>query len=209
MTNVVELLCEIRDQLESLNSDKYESGGVYTVGGAIGNYVLRSPYNTECEYMVIGSALAAASGNGVVVVSNNNPSLQLGLSNSFGQILAGGQESNGFEGLVMPVSATINTNMAVDYWMPLGRGANIYIYITGASCYAYIALRRMLDRYIPMAPRAKPATHSFPVSGAPGRVYSGVPAGQESALGVRYPTEGQPYPLEPDFPGNSARRRLR
>lgn len=35
-----------------LNSDEYESGGIWTVGGPAGNYLIRSPFNTECEWAV-------------------------------------------------------------------------------------------------------------------------------------------------------------
>lgn len=36
----------------SINSDKYEPGGIWTVGGPAGTYTLHTPYNTECEWSI-------------------------------------------------------------------------------------------------------------------------------------------------------------
>lgn len=37
-----------------LSSDEYESGGIYTIGGPVGQYLLRSPFNSECEWTPYG-----------------------------------------------------------------------------------------------------------------------------------------------------------
>lgn len=48
---VLSLLAEIRDISDS---DRYEAGPIKTVGGPTGGYEIRSPYNTECEWAVVG-----------------------------------------------------------------------------------------------------------------------------------------------------------
>lgn len=149
--------------LDRLESDEYESGAIYTVGGPPGTYQLHSPYNTECEYLVIGAALAAISGNGMVVVSNNNPGLQLALGQTFGAATQG-SDNTAFEGVALPTGTQVTPTMAIDHWQPLARGGNLYIYVTTTASYAYIALRRKLERYIPEMPRMYPQTHSQPQS---------------------------------------------
>lgn len=49
------------------HAEGYESGGIRTVGGVTGNYLVRSPFNTECEFAVLyaggqGPANAAVAG---------------------------------------------------------------------------------------------------------------------------------------------------
>lgn len=45
------MLTDIRDISDS---DRYEPGPIKTVGGPTGGYAIRSPYNTECEWAVVG-----------------------------------------------------------------------------------------------------------------------------------------------------------
>jgi hypothetical protein len=45
---------------DTLSSDQYEPGPIKTVGGISGSYIVRSPYNTECEW-----AIAAVVNSGV------------------------------------------------------------------------------------------------------------------------------------------------
>lgn len=198
-----DLLLRIANRLDS---DEYEQGGIYTLGGPAGLYQLRSPYNTECEYLVIGAYLAAVSGNGVVVVSNNNAGLNtFSLGQSLGSSTNGSDMNNAFDGVVLPTSATINSLIAVDHWQPMGRGASIYVYVTGTASYALIALKRRLDRspVYANAPRiGYPHTHTQRQST---RYQRSLPAMSPMALGAesRYPVPGgKPYShdVSPDNP---------
>lgn len=173
--------------LDRLESDEYESGPIYTVGGGPGTYQLRSPYNTECEYLPVGAQLAATSGNGLVVITNNNAGMNtFTLGTSLGLVSSGSDMNNAFEGIVLPTSTTQSPLMAVDHWQPLGRGAALYIYVTGTASYAYIALRRRIDKYIPQMERMFPKTHSSPQSR---RALRQLPAASNFAAGFesQYP----------------------
>jgi hypothetical protein len=185
--NAVHLLSCILDKLES---DEYEAGGIYTIGGPPGQYMLKSPYNTECEYLIVGAYLAATSGNGAVAISAANPSItQLSLGQSFGAAAQGSEGSNPFEGVFLPTSATINSLIAVDHWQPLGKGVIIYAQVFTTASYAIIAMRRKLERYIPEQPRLKPHTHSLPVSRRPMRV---LPAESPQVAGYHAQYAGGP-----------------
>ena len=321
--------------LQRLNSDEYESLGLYTIGGPPGNYQLRSPVNTEVEYLVVGAYLATTTSNangevtatlltnnqtsnanftsadipvgqytvldldivftsftggtspsitynlarkdsfgnyniiwssgaktaafttslsvgigaaagsapaandatvgvdfgdtvqvswtiagaptsitqattlkgkgpfvsaapqGMVVVTNNNPITNFSLGQSLGASSAGSDMNNALEGVVLPTTSTINSLIAVDYWMPTGRGANIYVLVTGTASYALIAVRRKLERYIPVRQRAYPHTHSHP---APRRWERILPAESTQVAGFesQYPAPGgKPYQHQP------------
>jgi len=174
--------------LDRLESDEYESGPVYTIGGGPGTYQLHSPYNTECEFLVVGAVLAATSGNGLIVITNNNAGMNtFTLGTNLGLASSGGDMNNAFEGVVIPTSTTASPVLAIDHWMPLGRGANVFAYVTGTASYAYIAIRRKLDRYIPEMQRDYPKTHSQPQSR---RALRQLPAMSPMAAGweSRYPT---------------------
>lgn len=144
-----------------LSSDEYEQGPILTVGGVAGLYVARSPFNTECEYMVIGALMAATSGNGSIVISGSNPAI-IAPTGTYG-LASGGEDNNAFDGYLLPVSAT-QSPVLVEHWQPLGRGLNVNVLVSGTSAFALIAFRRKLDRAIPAPPRAKPHTHSLPQS---------------------------------------------
>lgn len=197
-----EQLILLQKIVASLDSDRYENGGIYTIGGAPGVYQLRSPYNTECEYMVLGAVLAATSGNGLVVISNNNNALSnLSLGQSFGG--SGFSDNTAFEGIVLPTGASSNSIIAVEHWQPLGRGANIYVFVSTTASYAYIALRRRLDRAIPNTPRPTPHTHSLPAPRRHQRILAATgPMGQ--GFDDRYQRGMVPYVHQPPGPEDPA-----
>jgi hypothetical protein len=66
--HIENLLQHILDRLES---DEYEPGPIKTVGGITSSYIVRSPYNTECEWAVIGTLgnLSSTLGEGTRVIS--------------------------------------------------------------------------------------------------------------------------------------------
>lgn len=150
-----------------LSSDDYENGSVVTIGGGSGNYMVKSPYNTECEFTVLGAF--ATTGAGIVVLSSSNSSLSLPSltgTTSYGLVSAGGEGNNVFEGYVLPISST-QSPVLIDHWQPLGKGVYIYANISTAvntSAFVMVAFRRKLDRAIPNAPLRKPHTHSQPTS---------------------------------------------
>jgi hypothetical protein len=140
-----------------LKSDEYEQGPVVTVGGGANLYLARSPYNTECEFMVIAALMAASSGNGSIVISSTNPAITAPGGN-FG-LASGGMDNNMFDGYILPVSTT-QSPVLLEHWQPLGRGANVNVLVSGVSAFAIIAFRRKLDRAIPAPPRRQPHSHS-------------------------------------------------
>ena len=158
-------LLEILQAIETrLSSDDYEQGQILTVGGNSGLYLLRSPYNTECEYAIIS---VSASGTGFAIVSQSNgiavPDItgatQYGLASS-------GGDSNPIEGLLINAS-TNSSKQPPLFWQPLGRGINLYVAINAQATFATfisVAFRRKLNRYIGKPPIRKPGTHSHPTS---------------------------------------------
>ncbi len=145
------LLTRILTQLES---DEYEYGGYFTVGGPTGTYQVRSPYNTECEYAVVG---CGGGGAGQALVAVNDPSVTL--PDNAGAVsygLAGrGDSGNAIPGLLMYIVPDGNCPVA-PIWNSLPQPGNVYIATnmgSGHSLYVTVAFRRKLDRYIPALPR--------------------------------------------------------
>lgn len=149
--------------------EKYESLGVYTIGGTTGSYVLRSPVNTELEYCVTGAFVNA--GSGFVALNAGNPTLLQMTTGVQVLGLAGGADNNAFEGLFIFLSATQNY-LPPEIWIPLGRGANINVAMTisGGSAFLTIALRRSLTRVIPQIPKKPRSTHT-PLSAKRARTF--------------------------------------
>jgi hypothetical protein len=159
--NLLAILQSIENRL---NSDEYEAGPILTVGGNTNLYLIRSPFNTECEYAIIS---VSASGTGFAIVSQSNGinipdtsgATQYGLAST-------GGDSNPIEGLLINAS-TNSSKQPPLFWQPLGRGINLYVAITAQATFATfisIAFRRKLNRYIPEPPIRKPNTHSHPTS---------------------------------------------
>lgn len=146
-----------------LNSDEYEYGGFWTVGGPTGLYAIHSPYNTECEWAPI--SFCALTGRGIVVVSSaNNDQLSLPGDGSVSiGLFSGGADNNALEAFVS-VQAANNGEPFVPTWQPLGRGASLFVSISMASGaqsgYFCAGFRRKLDRAIPAPPRRDAHTHS-------------------------------------------------
>lgn len=145
--------------------ENYESGGVFTVGGGGANspYVIKSPWNTECEYCVMAASAYGSNASGQVVISTANNAAGNFLSGTapvFGS-LSNGSEGNAFEGYYFPISLTQTYN-PVEIWNPMGRGIALYVFVntTAGSGYVTVAFRRRADLAIPEAPRAKAHTHS-------------------------------------------------
>lgn len=146
-----------------------------------------------------GPQTPAATG-GTVIITNNNPITNFTLGTALGAASAGSDMNNALEGVVLPTSGTISSLIAVDYWMPAGRGANIYVLVVGAASYALIAIRRKLARYIPVRERVFPKTHSQP---PPRRWERVLPAQGPMGAGFesQYPAPGgKPYQHQPGPP---------
>lgn len=178
---------------DALDSDEYEPGPAKTIGGPAGAYMVRSPYNTECEFNVLGvsGTLTGATVGAAVISGHDNTQFTAITSNSFGLVLSGG-EGNALDGYVIALSATA-IPVLNEHWQPLGRGANLYISIIAAtgSIYLIIAFRRKLKRLSHDIPRPKPSTHT-PISRRQQRTQraeSPMTAGAHNRLvpaGIRY-----------------------
>lgn len=182
------------DILFSLQSQRYEMGGVFTIGGATGIYQLKSPFNTECEYALI-SVDTNSSTSSSFAVSQSNPSLTAPPTSTtvinLGTYSQGSETSNPLEGIIGFVVNT-SANVYVPVWQPLGRGAIIYLAtnVTGANTavYANIAFRRSYLHMLPdRARHLPPATHSRPYSRRNIRMIEGM-SKQYSGFDAQYPT---------------------
>lgn len=158
------LACLQRIEAE-LSSDKYEQG-IYTVGGGSGNYLLPSPYNTECEFSVLAVFNQGANAAGVVYISSSNAGIasQTSTPPTVGAS-SNGEDTNVYEGYIIPVTTT-EVPILPKLWLPLGRGKNIFINaaMSAGNAYILIAVRRKLDRVLPDKPVQKSQTHSQPLS---------------------------------------------
>lgn len=159
--NIIGILHAIEKRLLS---DDYENGSILTVGGASGSYLIRSPYNTECEYAVMS---VSASGTGFAIVSQAQGITIPDVSGatSYGALTTGG-DNNPLEGIFINAS-TNSSKQPPLFWQPLGRGINLYVAINAQATFATfisVAFRRKLDRAIPRPPTRKPHTHTRPES---------------------------------------------
>lgn len=156
-----EVLQRLQGILDTLNGDKYEDLGVWTVGGANGVYSLKSPANTEAEFALFGISATSAC---QVLVSQNQQSNNLAINGAVSYGTGGGNENNALEGMFLTIpAATSGAPTSFDYWQPIGRGSSIYVLISGLSsnaCFVMFAFRRLLLREIPAPPRRPPITHT-------------------------------------------------
>ena len=182
-----DLLQDIRD---TLGVDTYEPGGYFTIGGGPGTYVVKSPFNTECEFLISSITTSSTTPIGYAV-SNSNPSLLAPTHNTtvFGALATGG-EGNAYEGVAGFIGA--GGDITFIQWQPLGR--NGYIYFTNNvastdSVFCTIAFRRTAIRNIPDVPRQRPLTHTHPMSRRPLRMMNAL-SKQYSGYESQYP---RPY----------------
>lgn len=176
----------LADILFSLQSQLYEPGGYFTIGGPTGTYMLKSPFNTECEYSVV--VVDANVAGGQFSISSSNPATLAPASTStFGLASQGSEGSNPLEGIAGFVG--VNPNFYGNIWTPLGRGVTIYMNVTGsASVLATISFRRAYMHLLPdRARHLPPATHTRPYSRRNIRMIEGM-SKQYSGYDAQYPT---------------------
>ncbi len=184
--------------LDTLVGHSYEQGGYFTIGGGPGTYVLKSPYNTECEFQIPSVTTSSSTPIGFAI-SSANPSLLAPTKNStiLGAYAQGG-EGNALEGIEGFVQST--TYVAYQEWIPLGRNGYIYMNTNvGASdtLLVNIYFRRSLQVYIPDMPRARPHTHTHVQSRRPIRMLHAL-SQQTSGFAAQYPPTGDgAYQHEP------------
>lgn len=167
-----DMLMILENIARNTDPDDYETGGMYTVGGPSGNYLIHSPFNTECEWALYGAS--AIAGTGLIALSPANPSLlPMTVAGPTLGLASAGMDNNAFEGLVLPISTT-QLWMPSLFWQPLGRGAVLNVAITMSAtnlAYVSIVFRRQSVKAIPRLPRIKPHTHT-PLSARRGRTFS-------------------------------------
>jgi hypothetical protein len=155
----------LQNILYSLETEKYEPGGIFTIGGGNGTYAVKSPWNTECEFCIVAVTTSVGTGAPYTISSSNSLASAPTTSTSLGAVSTGG-EGNVFEGISGYASTGSVSNM-IGYWLPLGRGAYVYLNCTpGASnvLFANIAFRRVYTHLIAFTPAQSPATYNRPTS---------------------------------------------
>ena len=165
------IIAELQYIRASLDSDEYEPGGTFTLGGPTGTYVVRSPFNTECEYAVLA---VSGTGTGLIAVSGSNPAIAVPSSTggtSYG-LMSSGEDNNALDGYILSVGASLGQTPEL-FFQPLGKGANVYVSVSVAvstAGFVVIAFRRKLARTILQIPRQRPHTHT-PLSARQARTY--------------------------------------
>lgn len=190
-TDILECLYAIRD---AVSSDKYETLGIWTVGGGNGTYTLKSPVNTEAEWSIFNISVP---GSCQILVSNNPAPNALAITGvTYGA--SGGNENNALEGLFIAYPAAQSGPPSNElYWQPLGRSSALTILISGLasqSAFVTIVWRRLLNRYIPAPARKAPVTHSLRLTDRPQRMLAGQSQMEANALEGRTAIPGgSPY----------------
>jgi hypothetical protein len=169
-----------------LNQD-YEPGGIFTIGGGAGTYILKSPWNTECEFQVTSVTTSQATGVGYAV-SGSNPTIAAPVKNTtaYGALVNGG-EGNALDGVAGFISAGAPASFT--QWIPLGRGAYIYFsagVAGGDSMLCSLSFRRSTRKFIPMVPQELPHTHNYVLSRRPIRMIDSL-SKQLSGFEAQYP----------------------
>lgn len=152
--------------------DKYESLGIWTIGGPAGTYSLKGPANTEAEYALYGVSATAAC---TLLIDQNQQGNPLAINGSASYGGGGGNESNALEGTFISINAATSfLPVTALFWQPIGRGSAIYAHVGslagGQSAFALVAVRRLLNRFIPAPPRVQPHTHSLRQTNRPQRM---------------------------------------
>jgi len=186
------MLAVLRNIEAILGSDEYETSDPYTIGGASGGYLVQSPYNTECEWVLIsGTYLGTMASQGSFTIMSKNPqppTLSTTGANAFGA--AGNKDSNALQAYVGSLTSQASfITYDSSNWMPLPAPAFVYAQVTSAAnseVLVTVQFRRKLNRYMPAKPRQKAHTHSHVQSR---RGYRTMMAGFNS----QYPEEGVPY----------------
>lgn len=192
------------------DNDEYEVSDPLTIGGATGQYVVPSPYHTECEWAIISATgigtLASAATFAIGSKNPNQPTLSTTGTDKFGSLGTSGPDNNNalpsYVGAVTSQASFIT--FGGDNYMPLPSPAFVYLTVTTPATTEILVtlqFRRKLDRVIPDKPRQKPHTHTH-VKGR--REYRGMVAG----FAAQYPEEGIPYEhqqLQPQDTGMARR----
>ena len=203
----------LQDILDSSLSDKYEPGGVFTIGGGTGTYAIKTPFNTEAEWSVVFASTTGNAGDCNIVVSASNPTVLANPASTYGLLSGGGEGNNAFEGWALHVTSTGAS--PIEYWSPLGRGGTVYasiVSVTG-SAFIQVAFRRLMQKYIPNKPRIAPTTHSHVQSRRPLRMLESLSKQmsgfeqQYPTLGAKTPFEHEPIPLDQDVENITTRVR--
>ncbi len=181
------------------NGDEYEISDPLTIGGATGNYVIPSPYHTECEWAIISAcaigSLASRANYAVGSKNPTQPTLSTTGADSFGSVLTSSPDNNNaLQSYVGSLTATAPMmTYGGDNYMPLPSPA--FVYVTTAcpassEVLVTIQFRRKLDRVIPEKPRQRPQTHGHVVGR---RNVRSMMAG----FAAQYPEEGHAYKHQP------------
>lgn len=198
-----ERILECLQRIESsLSSDEYEVSDPFTVGGATGNYVIPSPYHTECEWCVISATAVGTVGSAATFAIGSKNPLQPSLSStgadSFGnQVTSSPDNNNALQSYTgaLTANAPMIAYGSANY-MPLASPASVYLKTTTPATtelLVTIQFRRKLDRIIPATPRAKPHTHSHVGSRRVGRTMM---EGYAAQYPRDAPYEHQPIPSQ-------------
>jgi hypothetical protein len=212
MENFEERIIAALEAIEDATlSDKYEYSDPYTIGGATGSYFIKSPYNTECDWVIVAAAgVGTLASQASFVAGSKNPNqTTVAATNTFGSMSTSSPDDNNalpsFVGTLTSQASFITYDAS--NFMPLGMPPIVYLQTTtpaSSAVFVTVQFRRLLARYIPDKPRQKPHTHTHVGSRAPSRrlaAQSTMVAGFES----QYPEAGgRPYGHQPLGPQDTA-----
>ncbi len=176
-------------------SDEYEISDPLTMGGATGQYVVPSPYHTECEWSVISvtglGTLATPASFALGSKNPKQPALSTTGADTFGSVATSSPDNNNalpsYVGAVS--SAAPFVTFGGDNYMPLPSPSYVYLTTTTpatSEVLVTIQFRRKLDRIIPEKPRTKPHTHTHVTSRRQQRTTA-------QGFDAQYPEEGLAY----------------
>lgn len=151
--------------LNTLLAERFEYSEPFTAGGATGDYVISSPYNTECEWAIISAASGSSgtTGTGSFVLSSHakQPNLAWAGGDSLG-LASNGRDSST---VLKAYAQQLGNNQSITFtpvWVPLLGNAGLYLAITaGANTTLTVTVmfRRLIEKQLPLPPRQTAQGH--------------------------------------------------
>jgi hypothetical protein len=149
----------LRQIAEAAQAQEYEYAGPFTIGGATGTYIVATPFNTECEYALMGAASSGA-GNFTVAPYAAPGVLAFDGTDNLGP-QANGKEGNALHGFVGNLAASTSLTYT-PVWLPINGNSMVYAATSVAASKTLVItvmFRRLLVRSIPDMPRKSPVSN--------------------------------------------------
>lgn len=153
----------LRRIVAAVEAQEYEYAGPFTIGGATDDYMVSTPFNTECEYALI-AASSGSSGSGkgsfTVTAYAKTGALANNGTDKFGPV-SYGKEGNPLHGYAVQMGN--NTSIPfTPVWLPINGNSTVYVTTSvdaSTTIVVTLVFRRLLVRVIPVRDRKSPTSN--------------------------------------------------